>query len=424
MKKIAFTICAKNYLGLAQVLEASINIHNDDIDFFIFIADEFEGFENLPDNVIICKKALNITLELWDEMSFKYDLTEFCTAIKPFCFSHLSNKFGPDTRCLYFDPDIAVFNSLDSIFNKLSTESIFLTPHLVTLEENYSGTLKENKFLYSGMFNLGFIGLKFDEISNGVIDWWKERLKFGCFKSQGESYFTDQKWMDFLPILCPKGLFISFDLGNNLAPWNFYERKIMKFQEKYIVINRINGIEQYDLNFVHFSGYDYSSLIDGLHLQNNISSFVCPEDILPLLSDYESLLKSSNFNKFSNFKYSYNYYNDGSYITEYHRRCFRRLNEDFGHISMPFDKNEFFYQNLKNSKLIFESSSNIIYKSEVNPSNRKKIVVLNYLFLCIFKILGQNNYFNLLKILRRYSILENQIFLFDKSFINKSDLRK
>ena len=55
-KNVAFTICAKNYIGLAQILEQSVRVHNPGVDFFIFVADEFsltEKADLLPPNVIV-----------------------------------------------------------------------------------------------------------------------------------------------------------------------------------------------------------------------------------------------------------------------------------------------------------------------------------------------------------------------------------
>ncbi len=426
MNKVAFTICAKNYLGLAQLLENSIKTHNDDIVFFIFVADEFTNTENLPNNVIIAKNSLNISNDLWNDMSFKYDLTEFCTAIKPYCFSYLFKKYTNNVKCLYFDPDIAVFNSLNSIYDKLKNDSIFLTPHIVTLQKDYTGTLAEQKYLYSGMFNLGFVGMKSDKISNNIIEWWEERLKFGCFKSQSENYFTDQKWIDFLPILCPVGMHISFDLGNNLAPWNFYEREVIVIDNEYYIVNRLNNSveEKYKLNFVHFSGYDYNSMISGIHLQNNISSFECPEDVRSILLEYEKELKDSNFIKYSNLQYSYNYFSDGSKLHEFQRRIYRRLSEDFNFKDNPFDHNGAFYRNLTKNKLIDTKNVSLIIEKESEPSTKKKIVLLNYLFLIIYKLLGKSRYFTLLKVIRRYSILENQILVYDNKFLKNTKLRK
>ena len=62
MKKSIFTIVAKNYIGLAQILNNSISKYNKDIDFYIFVADEFEQYpENLPSNVYVAKNILGYT---------------------------------------------------------------------------------------------------------------------------------------------------------------------------------------------------------------------------------------------------------------------------------------------------------------------------------------------------------------------------
>ena len=98
MKKTAFTICAKNYIGLALALEKSLKEHSKDVDFYIFVADEFsleEDIESLPENVIIAKKVIGISDAQWNQMSFKYDITEFCTSIKPTCFKYILEQFCP-----------------------------------------------------------------------------------------------------------------------------------------------------------------------------------------------------------------------------------------------------------------------------------------------------------------------------------------
>lgn len=226
MKKTAFTICAKNYIGLALALEKSLKEHSKDVDFYIFVADEFsleEDIESLPENVIIAKKVIGISDAQWNQMSFKYDITEFCTSIKPTCFKYILEQFCPDT-CIYFDPDILVFNSLDVIYNMLNDKSIIVTPHITTIEKTYTGNLNERNLLYSGMFNLGFLALKNDQYSKKMLDWWEVRLEDRCFQNMMENYFTDQKWMDFLPSFFPEQLLISSNLGLNVAPWNFFER--------------------------------------------------------------------------------------------------------------------------------------------------------------------------------------------------------
>ena len=106
-KNCIFTICAKNYIGLAQTLEKSVKKYNNNVDFYIIVADEFNREEKtiLGNNIFIAKEILNIDETLWINMSFKYNLTEFCTCIKPFTIEYFFTQKGYETVC-YLDPDI------------------------------------------------------------------------------------------------------------------------------------------------------------------------------------------------------------------------------------------------------------------------------------------------------------------------------
>ena len=71
MNICAFTIVAKNYIGLARILGHSLSKVNPDINFKIFVADEFpQNVKSLPDNVIISRKVLDYSSEEWTDMSF------------------------------------------------------------------------------------------------------------------------------------------------------------------------------------------------------------------------------------------------------------------------------------------------------------------------------------------------------------------
>ena len=135
-KKCAFTIVAKNYIGLGQILGKSIQIYNEDIDFFIVVSDEFsEPNPSLSANVIIGKEVLGIKPQKWVDMSFKYDLTEFCTSIKPLGFRYFFDK-GYD-NVIYFDG--LNWNLMDPTFASTSANKTAYKPD----EKIYS-----SKFVY------------------------------------------------------------------------------------------------------------------------------------------------------------------------------------------------------------------------------------------------------------------------------------
>ena len=428
MKKTAFTICAKNYIGLALALEKSIKKHNTDIDFYIFVADEFslqEEFLNLPENVIIAKDVIGISECKWQQMSFKYDITEFCTCIKPSCFKYVLEQFSADT-CIYFDPDILVFNSLDVVYNQLDQKSIIVTPHITTIEKVYTGNLNERKLLFSGMFNLGFLALKNDMYSKKMLDWWEVRLEDRCFQNMMENYFTDQKWMDFLPSFFPSQLLISTDLGLNVAPWNFFEREIVNVDGTFFVKKRIENDENifYPLTFVHFSGYNYNALINGDIVQGNIKNSEDYRDFKEIFEIYANLIKKSDFLKYIKLGYSYNYFSDGILISKIYRGLFRRLFEDGKINCNPFDEKGDFYFSLKNNKVLIAEMQKTDKESIATVENvEQKTLIINKIFNILFKCIGANKFFMLVRLMRLYSKIENHVYLIDKSYLKNFKIR-
>jgi len=51
--------------------------------------------------------------------------------VKPYAMQFLLNCHGPE-NIVYFDPDILLYSSLDSILQQLQTHSFLLTPHLMS----------------------------------------------------------------------------------------------------------------------------------------------------------------------------------------------------------------------------------------------------------------------------------------------------
>jgi hypothetical protein len=427
MKKIAFTICAKNYIGLALALQKSIKQYNNDVDFLIFVADEFSDEEkilDLPENVIIAREKIGIPEEQWNQMSFKYDLTEFCTSIKPSCFKYVFEHYKHDV-CIYFDPDILVFNSLDTIYSKLDNYSIVVTPHITTIQSVYTGKLNERNLLYSGMFNLGFLALKNDSNAKKMLNWWEIRLEDRCFQNMMENYFTDQKWMDFLPSFFPTQLLVSHDLGLNVAPWNFFEREMIE-NNSFFIKNRINNEDHtiYPLTFVHFSGYNYKALIDGDIVQGNIKQLEVYSDYQKIFNLYSDFIKSSDFSKFVKLNYSYNYFSNNVGISSVYRKLFRRLFEDKKINFNAFDASNDFYLSLKKAGLINEQilkTDKISINTVDNVEN--KTLKINKVFKILFKCIGSNRFFMLTRLMRLYSKVENHVYLIDNSYLKSFKIR-
>lgn len=423
-RTVAFTICAKNYIGLAQILESSIAKTNPDMDFYIFVADELSNNDltALPDNVLIAKECLKISPVLWENMSFWYDLTSFCTAIKPLCFRWIMDHTKYE-KMIYFDPDIYVFNSLKYVFDKLDSYDIVLTPHILQIEEHFSGDIQEKGILYSGIYNLGFIALRVGEVANKIVSWWGQRLEEYCTANSLDSYFYDQRWIDFLPAFFGNSsVFISRNLGMNVAPWNFYEREIVLKGEKLYAKNRIINDDILDeLLFVHYSGYNYSQLRKGEVLQKNIPNISEYFDVEIILNIYAEKLEemSGVFNKYIDNIYSYNFFDDGKKIDNFHRRLYYSLVARGEVIEHPFSATGIFYKMLKQKKML--SNKYIINVDKVSHNDlaqySNKLYKFNKITSLLYRIIGYNRYVALLRLLKHYSRFEAQIHLLDKQFM-------
>lgn len=424
-KNVAFTICAKNYIGLAQVLEKSLKKYNENLDFYIFVVDEFievdetliYDFSEFPTNIIISKDVLNYSLEKWNEMSFKYNLTEFCTSIKANCFKFLFEEKKYE-NAIFFDPDILIFNSLDCIFDNLKSYSIILTPHVLDIN-TVSVKKNDNDMLNTGVFNLGFIALKNDEASSKLLNWWNVRLSDSCYVDYCNGYFTDQKWMDLIPGYFNKGeLLISDNLGMNVAIWNFDERKLEIKDNVFYISNRNKGNDLFPLLFVHYSGFDYSKLILGEIYHTTVRNFKLFEDLLPLFKLYENDLRESSFNSYLRMKYSYGHFENSTPILNIHRRLYRRLIIDEKIISNPFKTDDrSFFSILKENKMIVNQSSSVDRSNRFNTSNiEEKVKIINNFLKLLYKLLGHKKYFILIKVFREYSKIENHVHLIDKTY--------
>ncbi|MFK2309203.1 hypothetical protein ACIXNN_13805 [Bacteroides fragilis] len=95
----------------------------------------------------------------------------------------------------------------------------------------------------------------------------------------------------------------------NVAPWNFFERKIIKESTQFTVVSRLNQGKSYPLLFVHYSGYNYVELLRGNIVQNNILGLKNYPDIMHLVLTYAEAIKAQNaiFNRFINQLYTYNF---------------------------------------------------------------------------------------------------------------------
>lgn len=417
MKQVIFTIVAKNYIGLAQILEKSVRRFHDDIDFYIFVADTFDSKNGaLPQNVIIAHDNLKYTEQEWLDMTFKYDLTEFCTSIKPACFQWLFEK--DYNHAVYLDPDIYVFAPLSIIFEQLEKYDVALTPQVAGIHVDYQGEHPEWAMNVNGIFNLGFCGMSNSNISKQVLQWWRKRLINECFIDRSVGDFTDQKWMDWMPgFLGNDHLYVFHDLGMNVAPWNYFEREVFDENGTLYVKYRTNDIPQRNdpLLFVHFAGYDYDKLKNGIVSRKRIENLEDYQDILLPSQIYKTALVENReiFDRFIHEPYSYSKYENGKPIASFHRRLYHGFSEEMT-VSNPFSvgKDSFYEKLHRKGMIIEERIDNLTQRNMPNMEHKRKQISI--LFSLLYKIAGYKRYVLFIKSLYNYCRPELHTFLLKK----------
>ena len=290
-KKIAFTICSINYLAQAVTLGNSLTEQNPDYTFIIALVDKIIEptplFENLPYPLIEVDK---INIQNFKSFYSRYNITELNTAVKPYFFDYLFNCNPEVDSILYFDPDIYVYNKFTALEAALDKNQIILTPH-ITEPIFDAKTPGETDFLNTGLYNLGFIGLKRGVDTFKLLEWWKERLKYYCYIDFEKGLFVDQIWLNFAPIFF-KNVFILHDPGYNMAYWNLHERIFSQKEDGQYIVNC-----ESPLVFYHFSGYDFNKIYEISKYQTR-TSFMNRPELFDLFNNYKEIVMSFGHSKF------------------------------------------------------------------------------------------------------------------------------
>ena len=261
-KTTYFTICSLNYLPTAKILLDTL-ASNTLNEIYLIICDrkteKIDKFLAGSNINIIFAEELNING--FDEFILRYSILEMNTSIKPFVFNFLF-KNGHE-KIFYFDPDISIESSLSKFEDILDEYDALVTPHLLS---PYSDELKPSMddISNSGVYNLGFLGLKPRNTST-FLNWWMQKCKYFCYSDIDNGLFTDQKFCNYLPSFIDKTkIYHGYDA--NIAYWNLHEREITIKDEKFYSNSK-------EAMFFHFSGIVYDENFKFRHLSKHESRF-------------------------------------------------------------------------------------------------------------------------------------------------------
>lgn len=295
---LAFTICSINYLAQARTLGESLVATNPSVRFVVGLVDKLAGvtFEADKKPPFEWLEVQALTIQNFEWMTAHYDITELNTAVKPYFIRHFFEKNPEVETVIYFDPDIIVFQPLDHLLASLALHPIVVTPHITVPHDDDLST-NENDHLNTGTYNLGFIALRRSSDVTEFVAWWCEKLAYECFNNVCEGLFTDQKWINLVPIYWP-GTKIEKHPGYNVAYWNLHERHLSQRNGTFFVN------ETWPLQFFHFSGYGLNQPTVLSKYQNR-HTFPTRPDVFPLFRYYAARLEANHNAYYADFPCAY-----------------------------------------------------------------------------------------------------------------------
>lgn len=244
--KLAFTLCSINYLAQAKTLFESLKKADPSWHFIAGVVDK--NVNNVDLSFLGCDilEVEKLNIDGFTDMVKSYTIVELITAVKPYYFTWLFQNYPEVDKIIYFDPDIMIFSTLDSLDKKLDESDIILTPHFTTpIRDKFLPT--EIHVFNTGVYNLGFLAVKRSENTFNMLKWWEEKLRKDCIIDLTRGYFVDQLWMSLVPAYFDKVLIDKYP-GYNMAHWNLHERTLEKVGGTYLV-------NKEPLVFFHFSHY-------------------------------------------------------------------------------------------------------------------------------------------------------------------------
>ena len=247
----AFTSCSYSYLNRARVLAATLRRLHPNWTLWLVMTDKQpEGFDfdiDLEDfdRLLTAEELFGEDTERW---LFGHDIVEACTAVKGRACVRLLEEPGCQ-KVFYFDPDIAVFNSMTPVEDLLNEYSIVLTPHQTDPDpRDRRIAIRDNEItsLDYGVFNLGFVAFRNDAEGRRFALWWDDRLTDWCHDRLDIGLFVDQKWCNLVPCFFDN-VKVLRDPGYNVASWNLSQRTMRYDEDGNALINNV------PLRFYHFT---------------------------------------------------------------------------------------------------------------------------------------------------------------------------
>lgn len=371
-----FTVCNIAYLDKALALaESVIEFENKKLKIFLF--DKKRKINCNIDNAELIWIE-DIAPKDFYQLAFKYNVIELTTSYKPYISIYLSQSYE---NVVFFDPDVMLFSNLNIIHDSLLSSNFLLTPHILEVNNDPIINLSFQRF---GFYNLGFFAFKTSNESLRILEWWWEMCKNYGFDEVHQGSFTDQKWMSLAPFYFPS-ISILKNVGFNVAWWNLFERTVKVSNDKFIVIN---SKQEENLCFFHFSSFGNKDVLSKKPYSKGSNS----EEVLHLLCEkYFNILEKNKVE--AEKKYSYNYFENGSYINPVLRRAYASNFDSFNDVENPFLNNHKINHFIKLNYLKSKSDIDLsLIGHREKETYTKKIKLFFSMMRLILRVIGPNKF--------------------------------
>ena len=303
-----FTCVTLCDLDRAQVLSETVKRHHPDWQLWLCVADSeppgscrdlishrFHKIVSLDDFAVP-------NLTAW---VFPRQRDELCTAAKGLMLRHLLAMGA--AKVIYFDPNIALFDSVSPVVELLDSHPIVLTPRLSVSARRGPRFSQAETGASDGVYDFGFAAIAGTDAGRAFADWWSDRLSGFCHDELRAERPADRSWGDVIPALFP-GTYILHDEGYNVASWNLEDRPIH--------ITPVGDITVHGapLRFINFAGLD--AALDA-NSEEHLGAF-------ELLRWYRSRLTANTIGGLTEGYWAFAQYQDGTPILPAHRIAYRK----------------------------------------------------------------------------------------------------
>ncbi len=315
------TIISKNYLSLARTVCESFRRHHPGARAYVLLVDHNDGAFDPRLEEFETVEVEDLGIPNFSDFSFKYDILELNTAVKPYFLEYLFDK-RQVSRLFYLDPDILVLSAFEEARDALEVSDALLTPHILSPLFPDGRRPNEHDLLMSGIYNLGFLGLRRSETTYALLEWWRSRLYDAAFHDVVRGLFTDQKWMNLAPAIFP-GVGILRKVGYNVAYWNLQERSRLERSDDGAL-----QVAGEPLRFFHFSGFEKGRPNSVSKFQDRYRLPDLTRHHRALFQHYAAILDARGFQETRHWRYAYGCFDNGIPIAQIVRRLYWNLGDD------------------------------------------------------------------------------------------------